>query len=231
MTNPVEIKPLSRKRFANYSDTPPGGWRYAVPEVGSKLVGPFTNWPQLLENLKVRYNAAGYPIPSNIYDKVQDYICEQQPEYCGEPGTVGMYSGPSEKATFHTFHAAMQCLQTLISHRAGSGERPDMELQEARAKVCVECPENQDTQGCSMCNVKALSGMIKKLVGAKVTSVDKRLKFCAVCHCSTAAKVATKHEAIWKHMPERQKANLPSTCWLIVEHEAQEAKYEQTPLG
>lgn len=235
---PVEIKPLSKKRFPNYVQTPPGGWRYAVPEVGGKIVGPFSNWPQLLDNLKVRYRSAGYTIPPDIHDRVQDYICQEQPEYCGEPGQVGVFSGPTEKATFHTFHAAMQCLQTLVSHRAGSGERPDMALQEQRAQVCAACPENQDVAGCSMCNIKSLGGLIKKLVGAKVTSVDKQLKFCAVCHCSTAAKVATKHQAIWSHMPDRQRDRLARegepatngeiskvTCWILKEHEEQEAKY------
>lgn len=227
--------PPPRKRFPNYTTTPPGGWRYAVPEVGNKIVGPFSSWIQLKDNITARYGSAGYAVPPDIFEKVQDYICEQEPEHCGEPGRVGMFSGPSEKATFHTFHAAAQCIQTLVSHRAGSGERPDMELQEKRAKVCAACPENQSVQGCSMCNFKTLNGLIKKIVGAKVTSVDKELKYCAVCHCSTAAKVATKHQAIWNHMPDKQKARLPRegvdgaklTCWLIQEHEEQEAKYQQ----
>jgi hypothetical protein len=211
------------KSFPNLTNTPPGGWRYLVPETG-KVIGPFSGWRQLEDNLVAYYHSTAYPLPDNLFDLAQAYICGEQPEYCGEPakesGVAKFY-----RESKHTFHTALQCLTTLVSHRAGSGERPSLEQQEARAAVCVECPMNQDTQACSVCNIKTLNGLIKKLAGAKVTSYDKRLKFCAVCHCANAAKIATKLEAIWTHMPQSQREKLPPACWLVTEQADKEAKY------
>ena len=209
----------------NLTNTPPGGWRYVVPET-SKTIGPFTGWVQLKMNLEAYYATIGYPVPADLFAKVEEQICAANIEYCGESYS-GMVVGKAVAGAKHTFHAAVQCLGTLISHRAGSGEKPALELQEARAQVCVACPNNTDITPCSVCNISVLKNLIQKLVGAKKTSVDAELKYCSVCHCANSAKVATKREAIWKHMPDWQKKGLPPTCWIMVEEKAQEAKYEQ----
>lgn len=204
------------RSLPNLSTTPPNGWRFVVPETG-KRIGPFTGWVQLRDQLAAHYHAAGYEMPADIFQLVVAYICDQEPTYCGDEQAVPAAPQGLLTATRHTFHAAVQCLSTLMSHRAGSGERPSAELQEQRARVCVVCPANTDVQGCSVCNWRTLKGLIEKLAGAKPTSVDSQLKFCSVCHCSNRAKVATKREAIWSHMPEGQKKALPAECWLVTE--------------
>lgn len=209
----------------NYTNTPPGGWTYSVPQTG-KTIGPFTGWIQLRDQLSAHYHAAGFEMPGNIFELVEDQICAAQPEHCGDAPKEDGSMAKLYRESKHTFQRAMQCLTTLVSHRAGSGERPSMEQQEIRAKTCVACPQNTDITPCSICNIRSLKGLINKLAGAKPTSVDKDLKFCAVCHCANSAKVATKHEAIWTHMPQSQKDLLPETCWLKTEQSAKEASYE-----
>ncbi len=203
------------RTLPNLTNTPPNGWRYVVPETG-KRIGPFSGWVQLREQLAAHYKTAGYNMPGDIFERVQTAICDAEPAYCGDEDAAPAPL-PLMAATRHTFHAAVQCLSTLMSHRAGSGERPSLDVQESRARVCAACPENTDVQGCSVCSWNTLKGLIEKLAGAKKTSVDAQLKFCGVCHCSTKAKVATKHEAIWTHMPERQRKALPASCWILTE--------------
>src|SRR6188474_974395 len=70
--------------FPNYVNTPPGGWRYVVPETG-KTIGPFSNWKQLRDVLAGHYMSAGYDMPGDIFEKVEAQICNNFPEYCGEP--------------------------------------------------------------------------------------------------------------------------------------------------
>jgi len=204
-------------RLPNYTNSPPGGWRYVVPETG-KTIGPFSGRKQLKDVLGGHYQSAGYTMPGDILDKVEAQICENYPEYCGEApqGYVERFV-EGTKSLYHTFSAARQCLATLVSNRAGSGERPTQELREARAKTCVECPMNQEIQKCSHCNLSTLNSLINKLAGAVKTKYDDQLKFCAVCHCNLRAKIATKHEAIWNHMPQSQKERLPENCWLVTE--------------
>jgi hypothetical protein len=203
------------RRLPNKTETPPGGWRYTVPET-SKTVGPYSGITQLLENLKGHYHAAAYEQPGNLPELIEKQICDENPEYCGEEGVPSM-TQRFLKETKHTFHAALRCLATLVSHRAGSGERPQLADQERRALTCVACPKNQPIQQCSTCNNKSLNNLIEKIAGAKKTSVDAQLQYCEVCHCGLRAKIATMHSAIWTHMPENQKKQLPESCWIILE--------------
>lgn len=200
----------------NLTNTPPGGWRYTVPETNWKS-GSYTNWPQLLDNLKAHYAAAGYDMPSDIFDKVEAQICAENREYCGDgPSLLSRLVG-GVKELRHTFHNALTCLSTLVSNRAGSGERPSQQLADARAAVCVACPQNVAIAPCSTCNMATLNRLVERLVGAAKTASDDQLKFCSVCHCNLKAKVWTKHEAIWNHMSDGKKAALPETCWVITE--------------
>src|SRR2546421_728471 len=96
------------KALPNLTNTPPGGWRYAVPET-QKTLGPFSGWIQLQEQLHGHYHAAGYPVPANLFDLVQVQICNAQPEYCGDIIVQGPLSSAIQ-ATKHTFHAGLQCL-------------------------------------------------------------------------------------------------------------------------
>lgn len=196
-----------------------------VPETGRRT-GTFSSWPQLERVLKDHYSSAGYEMPKDIFDKVEAQICANYPEYCGDPETGFMDRVTDAIGNLrHTFQNARQCLVTLVSNRAGSGERPTQELLEARAAVCVECPMNQELQSCSHCNSDTLNGLVEKLAGARKTPYDSKLKSCAVCHCHLRAKIATKHEAIWNHMNKAQKDALPRegingstiTCWIVSE--------------
>jgi len=205
-----------KQHLPNLTNTPPNGWRYIVPETGH-LVGPFTGWAQLYQNLKLHYDAAGYDMPEDIFDKVEAQICENYQEYCGGGPSlfkrfVGGVAGLS-----HTYHNAFQCLATLISNMAGGGERPDQTLADSRAAACVECPENGEIEGCTHCNMKTLRHAIERIVGSRKTPSDGALKFCKVCHCNNKAKIWVKHEAIWKFTSDANKKRLPETCWLKVE--------------
>jgi hypothetical protein len=216
----------SSGKLPNYTNSPPGGWKYLVPETG-KTIGPFSGWKQCSEILRGHYLSAGYEMPKDIFEKVEAQICGNFPEYCGEPpkGYVERFIA-GVKSAYHTFHNAKQCLITLVSNRAGSGERPSQELLDSRAKTCSECPMNLPIIECSTCNMATLNSLIQKLAGAGKTMYDDKLQFCAVCHCNLKAKIATKHEAIWTHMAREQKERLPRegvngstiTCWLISEN-------------
>lgn len=203
------------RSLPNRVNSPPGGWQFVAPETGHRI-GPYNGLVQLTENIRAYYKSVGYPMPTNILALVEQQICDNNPTYCGdlEPRT---FVQRAVKDVKHTFHAAVQCISTLVSHRAGTGERPALEDQERRAQVCVVCPKNQPIQKCSTCSNKQLNTMIEKIAGAKRTSVDAQLQYCEVCHCGLRAKIATMHSAIWNFMPESQKEALPETCWILTE--------------
>lgn len=205
--------------FPNYVNTPPGGWRYTVPET-TKTIGPFSNWEQLESNLKKHYQASGYDVPAKLFELVEAQICSAEPSYCGDYSIMGKLAS-FLRSTTHTFHAAFECLSTLLAHKGSATEKPTQDLANARAAVCAACPENKDVTGCSGCNSRKLTSLVEKFVGASVTPSDNQLRFCAVCHCNLRAKVWTKHDAIWKVMSDEMKAKLPESCWVKTENSSQ----------
>ena len=214
--------------FPNLTNTPPGGWKYIVPETNQRR-GPYSNWPQLFEDLQAHYQATNYESPLDLFERVEKQICEEYPEWCGAAPLAPTFIqrlGETLRSIGHTFHAAHQCLAALVSHRAGSGERPNQVLANQRAATCAECPENGEIESCSHCNIRTLNSLVEKLVGTIKTPHDEQLKYCKVCHCNLRAKISTKHEAIWNHMANRQKQKLPETCWLVTENAAKEKSYE-----
>src|SRR5438105_1111133 len=96
----------------NTTTTPPGGWKFTVPETG-KTIGPFTGFVQLRGVLKDYYATVGYPMPSDIFERVETQLCMANPDYCAE-AYPGMSFGKAVAGTKHTFHAAVQCLATLM---------------------------------------------------------------------------------------------------------------------
>ncbi len=204
------------QRFPNYTNTPPNGWRYIVPET-NQAIGTYMSWAQLYSNIQRHYEASGYKMPEDMLRKVEAFICSKEPEYCGE--VIDNPGGPQTfmESVKHTFHAAYQCMATLVSNRAGSGERPSQELANYRAAVCAVCKENDVIHPCNHCSMKTLNVLIEKLAGSGKTPSDAQLKFCKVCHCNLKAKIWTKHEAIWNHTSDSIKEKLPATCWLKTE--------------
>ena len=205
----------------NLTNCPPGGWEYKIPETGKSVSG--SNLNELLARIQSQYAGAGYQVPADIEMKIEAYMCglERMQGYCED--RVHSIFEKVEKSLIrsgslaHTFHAAVQCLRTLISHIGGTGEKITQEKAESRAGVCAGCSKNQDVAGCKNCSKGIIGQLVQRVIGARKTSHDGQLKFCEVCHCYAAAKVWVKHEAIWKHMPESQKKALPEECWIVKE--------------
>lgn len=204
-------------RLPNHDTVPPGGWRYLVPETGKIVKGP--SMMDLIRAVRDHMHGNGYTMPHDIAVKIEDYMCEQMPNYCGN---VGFRSVPSKtnadpKNPYHTFHHLMQCLKTLISHRAGGRQSITPQIATTRAQDCVGCVNNVKITECSTCNSTLAKRTVQKLAGSGVTEFDSQLQACAICHCDNRAKVWTSHDAIWKHMPQAQKDKLPENCWIFKE--------------
>lgn len=209
------------RTLPNLTNIPPGGWEYKIPETGKIVVG--SNLPDLKARISSQYVGAGYQVPDDIDFKIEAYMCglDRMADYC-EERKDSIFSKVVKSLVrsgelYHTFHAAVQCMRTLISHIGGTGEKITQEVAETRSATCAACPKNSNVAGCTACNKGVVGQLIGKIVGARATSHDGQLMFCQVCHCNTRAKIWVKHEAIFKHMPEGQKKDLPETCWILTE--------------
>lgn len=194
------------------TNTPPGGWRYKVPETGQDFSEPSLD--SLIQKLLHHYKANGYTPPADLPILIEDFVCNRIPDYCtgNEPIKPRFIAGMA-----HTFHMVVQGTRTLISWAGQGFQKVSIERSEVRAEICVSCPNNQEPEGCTACNINGLRDLTDKIAGKQTTKYDGALKACKVCSCQLKAKTRLPIEALWPHMSGEQKAALPERCWLIQE--------------
>lgn len=207
----------------NLTTSPPGEWRYRVPESGQHFHG--SNWPELQGKLTAHYNAAGYPLPDDLFERVEAYICAGAQGYCVEEAT-GM---PPRDATALalTFHVVLQGTRTLASWWIKHGRKHvPQEQADKRAAICAMCIQNQEPQGCTACNNATMKDAVSLIIGKRSTPFDSQLKACLICMCNLKGKVHIPHAPLWDNTPDAQRERLPAHCWLLTE---QQASTPQTP--
>lgn len=198
-------------QFPNRVTSPPGGWRYRVPETGQTFEG--VNESQLLEMLRAHYRANELEFPANIKDLIEQQICEKHRDYCVDAGGRPPVS-PSKMASV-AYHLAREYTMRL----AGIDKRVTQERANDRAAICVNCTENVPREECTQCNMKVLRDLIVKIVGNRGTPFDDRLHVCRVCLCENKAKIHLSLESLKRLTNKEEWAALPQTCWMKIESE------------
>jgi hypothetical protein len=206
------------RHLPNTTTSPPGQWRYRMPETGQSF-GPLPDLETLLAQVRASYKANGYDIPNDLPARIEAHICDDIPEYCtGNDPVLGTYNASLLGQAAHTFHSAVACLKALSGH-VRSGERVEIQTAEVRASICLACPRKVEVSGCSSCNKATLVEAVKKIAGARTTSLDGALRYCGVCDCSQSAIIWINRDAKLKSMSDAQQKLLPATCWLVTEGE------------
>lgn len=210
-------------RLNNTTETPPGGYRYWVPETQrwipdrQERSGNFLSLQDLLAALKKHYAANNLNAPANLADLIQHQMCANLPVgWCMHfPAEREPFEpkGPRRQTRHLTLAGVLQGTQTLISWQVAG--RPKVETGEAvrRAEVCLRCPENLSVQGCSGCN-NPLTALVKSFVGMQNLPQISGLGSCSVCGCALSAKIWLPLDILKSHMDEKQLSEFPEWCWL-----------------
>ncbi len=206
---------VTHSGLPNRTSSPPGGWRCKVPETGQTFTG--VSEYQLITQLKAHYKANGYPEPEDYKAMIEADICSKQPDYC--TGNNPTYL-PVEGFTFHTVLQGTRTIGQWLWRSGLKGARqyvPQVQ-EDARAKVCLSCPFNDEPQGCTSCNSRAMKEALKIVVGNRPSTYGSQLKSCRICQCNLEAKTKLPHDVLYDNMTDEQKAKLPAYCWLVTEN-------------
>jgi len=179
-----------------------GGYIYHQKETGQTLSS--TNVHQLFAKVIQHRKANNLPIPFNIEDEVEAYVCKTRPELCEEVNPKPPASKPL------TLDLAIRLTRTLVS--AGM-KRADQSEAERRAAICATCTDNIVPQGCTGCSKSVIRKAIDFIVGNRQTPYDSALKSCKHCGCFNAAQVWMPLKALQKTIKKEENEELPSTCW------------------
>ena len=179
-----------------------GGYSYHQKETNQTLTS--TNIHQLLAKVVDHRKANNLPIPFNIEDEVEAYVCKERPELCKEKDPKPPQNKPL------TLDLAIRLTRTLVS--AGF-ERASQSEAERRALICSTCPDNVNPEGCTGCSKSVMRKAIDFIVGNRQTPYDSTLKSCKHCGCFNAAQVWMPLSALQKTIKKEENEALPSTCW------------------
>lgn len=205
----------------NYHETPPGQWRYRIPDIADArvaFVSGFNSYDELEKEVTNRYRANAKTVPADLRQQIVEQMCQQLPEGWCRDGTRRLGVGARLLAEFTR---VLQGTTTLLNWWI-EGHREKVPLDEAtrRAGVCSRCTFNQPAQGCTTCNLPALQALVRQVVGGIPTPLDGALQSCTICGCDLKAKVHLPLAVLQKHLSAEQVAQFPPAhndwpgCWL-----------------
>lgn len=165
----------------------------------------------LMSKLLAHYDANDLPPPPNLAVLVENYVCNQTPDYCTgtEPATPVFVPGLK-----HTAGAIFQGTRTIVAWFKGGKNRVTPQEANQRAVICAGCKFNKPAQDCTICKLNSLLRLSERISGGQKTNYDHQLEACTICSCFLKGKVWMPLDDLLPHMTDAQKEALPTHCWL-----------------
>lgn len=176
---------------------PRSGWSFRDPDTGFLMTAPTQ---EKLTQLVRDHRAANSKPPIDFLSKVIENCVCQEPDnkpHC-EPVSF-------DRSIMQYLRGGMALLMNVFY-----GEENMVAPAEAerRASICERCPYNVDKPDTP--NYEEWSNdMASRMRGPRRTSVDPKLKNCAICTCNLKAKVWLKNAA----MQPEEEVKAPEECW------------------
>jgi len=128
--------------------TPPGTWRYRHPQTGVLFKGGY-GIGRIAAMVRDYNSANGLPDIIGLEDKIIEYICQEEPDYCvsTEPPTWAEKAKNFSKAAVDWVASGF----VNVTH----------EQYEERKAICLACPywRGQDMMGYGACGKCGCSGL------------------------------------------------------------------------
>tara|TARA_R100000808_G_scaffold15629_1_gene35981 strand:- start:8348 stop:8947 length:600 start_codon:yes stop_codon:yes gene_type:complete len=195
------------QKWTTKNITPPDGWRYLVPD--TKVLVKGNHFGHLLAKVEEHMSANGIPVPLNLEEYVENYMCGLFPDKCVE---VEVKTQP-DKAKKMTVGDVLRFTAMIGADMMNGRKRVANEEANRRANVCASCPDNIDPDGCTGCNRGKMEKLVDALTGSIATPDDSRLKSCRHCGCINRAQVWFPLEILQKFTTKEVNQALPSNCW------------------
>lgn len=189
------------KKMKDTGLTPPCGWIY-VPDFVKTTIKA-NSFENLCENVRAIYKINNRECPSDLDDRIQDYLCRMSP--------TGFSAGFVNKLVFTS--------RTLISGTAAMGALlrfkdagfVDQQTAEERALICSACCYNVENPGCYSC--KGFAAVINQVRRGRTSVLDNQLKVCGVCGCFIKALIHVNRNVLKASTKKRDVGHYPDWCW------------------
>jgi len=207
------MKPL---KLSNYSNTPPGGWFYDVPETKQRVKAG-GGIETLLTAVQKHYTDNDTMAPIDLPMLIEHATCLRTPTWCHyDDGSQPLL--PSSSAL--SFSQAKQGAATLLKWIMSYGAKRVTQVEAiTRATACMTCPFRASIVGCKSCHGNTIRDIVAKVTAGGVTPYDEELGACMVCGCTLQAKIWLPFGALEPYITESQWAHFAKApkCWMITE--------------
>ena len=190
-------------------NSPPGGWKYTVPQTGVTITAQFWNGllPQILSHLR----ANGVEITDELLLEIEDGACRETnpPGWCRkrQPKLV-------EGVLPHLTLGHLDRFLKSIWHTLVSRDFVPREEAERRAEICRNCPLiSGGLGGCSGCYT--LLRASEKLVQKNPILMDADKDVCGACGCHVPLLVWCKNSTLDKAVGEKMPRYKEGVCWRL----------------
>lgn len=190
------------RRPIDYTQTPPGGWKYTEPQTGVTFVD--NHHRAFTERIFKHREANGLYTGGGWIDDLFDAVCRQNPS---------IPQRDEDKPERRMELSDVRRFARTLSNWIGAGaEWVIQDEAERRAAICVTCPNNKVVNGCWGC--KGPLNWIVEMMGNRTTSQDARLEQCEICFCTLRAKVHIPLDVLLDDQEPIE--GLPDHCWMKV---------------
>ena len=193
---------MSLPRIEDTMQSPPGGWRYEQPETGFVVQG--SGFVDLCAKIRLHRASISTPAGDPASD-IHAWVCAKYPDICKIPPTS------AEKTSFSVadVKAFLDAVREIGIKKGGTAFVPQEEA-DRRAAICIQCPHNKKIPGCYGC--ESIGKFVVLAIGNRASKWSDKLRQCAICGCSTEAKVHVSKEVILQ--TQAKDYVFPAWCWL-----------------
>lgn len=193
-------------------NSPPGGWRYTVPETGITIKAQFFNG--LKQRVIKHLQANGVTISDERLLVFEDGACrETQPpgSWCAKRAPKPV-EGKLPHLTLAHLDRFLKSIWYAITQRDFVGR----EEAERRAEICRTCPLiTGGLGGCSGCYT--LLKKAQSLVEKNPITMDAGAEVCGACGCYVPILVHLKNSTLDKAVGEKMPKYAEGHCWRLEE--------------
>jgi hypothetical protein len=223
---------------------PPGGWLFLEPATGWRAPKGLTFGQVVSAIIQHRKQNRQHKLttdPDQVADQLDAYTCARlrfDPAFCvADPGPARNFTVPlpSPGQPVRAGKGSVAAVARFLSNTTagiklwidwfGDGKPVEKARAEARAAICVDCPQNDKASnvldwftGIAAREIMAIFSALNDL--NLHTSKDPDLKVCKACDCPLRAKVWPPLAIIKKHLSKERFDKLDRACW--IRHEPSE---------
>lgn len=228
--------------WLNFSQVPPGGWRYVQNDDRGGFLKRFQSYNPyglLIDDIVAFRKANGLRRANNTDagQDVEEFMCHEfggDPRYCVDGSKKNSLWGAIRSkgaAAKRVADALVNGGSTLVDW-VGEGMVPIPTGQaQDRADVCTgrltgqSCPHNNQKVSASWFTgpvAEAISAQMREKTGRQLrVEGEEALHFCQLCLCSLPLKVFVPMQTIQNHFPNRMmeifQQDAPKNCWVLTE--------------